>query len=277
MLKKNWNLALSLFVFIALFLWWSLLKLLPSLSTTNNVEMFAASYGIMALVGGVFGFYTCKKLGGFNNIIGKFIGFLSLGLLAQEFGQLAYSYYSIVLGVEVPYPSVGDIGFYGSMFLYILGAYYLVKFCTARITANKLTIEVNPFVVVIPLAMLAVSYLVFLKDYVADFSNLLVTILDFSAPLIQSIYVSLALIAYFYTKNIANSTIHKSILFLLFALVFQYVSDFVFLYKANRDLYVTAGVTDLMYLISYFLMTFAIIKLHNVFEQSRSAKIDKDK
>lgn len=260
-------------VFSLFLIWWVLLNFFPNFLTDGGA-LFADTYAVTALLGGVIGLYfSFTRWGGFSSLMGRVVLFLSLGLLAQVFGQASYAFYARVFGIEVPYPSVGDIGFFGSIPLYILGAYYLIRLSTATIRVGKSN-KLNPLVIFIPLSMLALSYLVFIKDYEVSTDSLLATALDFGYPLLQSIYVSMALIAFYYTKNMVNSFMHKKILFLLFALVFQYVADFVFLFKAHRDLYVTGGFTDFLYLLAYFLMTLAIINLNDVFERLKSGRIN---
>lgn len=270
--KRNWILVLVVGVFLFFSLWWVFQNFYEPVRDGVSPEAFAATYGLIALIGGCFGLYVTSRWGWFSSIVGKAVGFLSLGLLAQEFGQVSYSFYSIVLGVEVPYPSIGDLGFFGSMVLYILGAYYLVRLSTLKTSPAKLSFGVNKLAVVIPVIMLVTVYLVFLQDYTFDPENALAAVLDFSAPLLQSVYLSLALIAFYYTKRMVSSLMHRKLIFLLFALVFQYVSDFLFLYKVQRDIYVTGGYTDLFYMISYFLMAVAIIYLNFAFNSISSKR-----
>lgn len=54
------------------------------------------------------------------------------------------------------------------------------------------------------------------------------------------------------------------ILFLIFALFAQYASDFTFLYSVSRDTWETAGMNEYMYLVTYFIMTLALLQLGGV-------------
>lgn len=267
--------GVTVFIFLFFSVWFFILHSFSNYGTDRSLEVLAAVYGIMALFGGIIGLYVGSRWGGFSSLLGKALGFFSLGLLAQEFGQLSYSYYSIALGIDVPYPSIGDLGFFGSIPLYALGAYYLIKICLAWV-GNKNGKErkrVNGLAFVVPVAMLAVTYLFLLRGYEPDWENIPGTFLDFGYPLFQAVYVSLALVAFYYTKRMINGIMHKKVVFLLVALIVQYFADFLFLYKAHRDLYTTAGITDFTYLVAYFLMSLAIINLNSVFEQVKSGKV----
>ena len=64
----------------------------------------------------------------------------------------------------------------------------------------------------------------------------------------------------------------KPILFLIFALIFQFISDFTFLYQSNQGSWYVGGLNDYMYLLSYFLMTIALINIGGVFQTLNEAK-----
>lgn len=234
---------------------------------------FADTYAVVALFGGLVGLFLSGKWGGFSSLLGKVVLCLSIGLLAQVFGQFSYAFYARVLGVEVPYPSIGDLGFFGSIPFYIFGSYYLVRICVASVKGVSSRFPVNSISIVVPVIMLVVSYIFLLRGYEPGWENIPGTFLDFGYPLFQAVYVSLAFVAFYYTKRMINGIMHKKVVFLLVALVVQYLADFLFLYKAHRDLYTTAGITDLTYLVAYFLMSLAIINLNSVFEQIKNGKV----
>ena len=113
-------------LFFLLSLWWVILSLSGVKETMPNY-IFGASYGIMALLGGVWGIRISYHWGFAKSVIGQAILMLSLGLLAEEFGQLVFSYYNIFLNQPVPYPSLADVGFFGNIPFYILGIMLLAK------------------------------------------------------------------------------------------------------------------------------------------------------
>ena len=135
-IKKDWaaQVAVGLFVFFTL--WWGFINLfLPR----DNVlyEYFGHTYGLIAVWGGIWGFLISKGWGGAKSIMGRALIMFGLGLFAQEFGQLAYSYYIFVLKIEVPYPSIGDIGFFGTIPFYIYGSYLLAKASGVKVSLKS--------------------------------------------------------------------------------------------------------------------------------------------
>lgn len=232
-------------------------------NSTYLLELYADTYGMVTLFAGVYGLYMSKKWGYFSSVFGKAIIFLSLGLLAQGFGQAVYSIYYLVFGISAPYPSVGDIGFFGSIPLYIFGVWYLAMASGVKyVLRSKTYIILSVSVVAL---LLSVSYQFFLNGY--DFSEVpyLVIFLDFGYPLGQAVYVSMALIVALLSRKMLGGVMKKRVWLLLIALLFQYVSDFTFLYQFNRDTWTAGGINDFMYLISYFTLFIAMVDIETAF------------
>lgn len=228
---------------------------------SHEAELFSALYGSMALFGGLIGLGISKRWGGAKSLIGKSVLFISLGLLAQAAGQITYSMYTYLLHQEIPYPSFGDFWYFGSVILYILAMLSLLKALNVktgiRSHKNKL------IVLLVPIALLSLSYYEFLRGYEFDFSNPLVVFLDFGYPFGQAIYVSLALLAYLLARPYLGGIMKPVISFLIAALVIQYVADFTFLYQVSKETWETGGTNELMYLIAYFVMTLSLIMFNS--------------
>ena len=246
-------------VFSAFVLWWTWIHFTQP-AESNWGAYFSDSYGVLALAGGLFGLFASKKWGGFKSILGKALVFFSLGLLFQAFGQATYTYYAHVLDVEAPYPSIGDVGYFGSIPIYILGVFYLSKTIGAKLSLKSY--KGKAWAIALPLLLLSLSYYVFLRGY--EFSDSkLVTFLDFGYPLGQAIYVAFALLAYVLSRKLLGGIMRNKILLILFALVVQYFADFTFLYKFNHDEWVAGGVNDLTYLAAYFVLITALLRMRH--------------
>src|SRR5579872_3006438 len=93
-------------LFVTLTIWWLAVTIWAP--HNNNAHLaFAGVYGVMALLGGILGLRVSKKWGGLGSLLGRAILLISVGLLAQEFGQLYYAYLTDIKHIEIPYPSVG--------------------------------------------------------------------------------------------------------------------------------------------------------------------------
>src|SRR3990167_2539072 len=174
---------IALLLFTTFTVWWIVIFFLGYKESLHNY-IFGALYGIMAMYGGVIGIEASKRWGGIHSLMGKAILFLALGLLAAEFGQIVFSYYNIILHIEIPYPSVADIGFFGNIPLYTTGIFLLAKASGIQITLKKAYGKVS--IIIFPLIMLFLSYLFFLQGYEFDWSDPILIFLDFSYPLGQA-------------------------------------------------------------------------------------------
>jgi len=258
-MKKN--ILLAIVIAAALLAW--RLYLVGVEDGNEALEIWADSYQIMAILGGILGIHISKKWGGTRSLIGRASLGFSVGLLLQAFGQSVYAYYGIFKGIEAAYPSIGDIGFFGSIPCYIFGVLNLAKAAGAGFIVKKTSGKI--IAIGIPAALLILSYLVFLNGYEITYS--LVTFLDFGYPLGQAIYISLAITTLFLTNRILGGLFRTPILLLLFALVVQYFADFIFLYRSARDTYTVGGMTDIIYLVAYFVMTVSIFILGGKFNR----------
>jgi hypothetical protein len=268
-LWKDREIQIAIFLLFFFTIWRVILFLLPPVEDFSPWSFaWGATYQIVALFGALFGFGVANRWGGWKSAFGKSINFFAVGLLFQSFGQAVSSYYVYRIG-EVPYPGIGDIGFFGSIIFYILGVAYLARVTGAKAffksTTNKL------ITIVVPAALVAVSYYIFLNGYEYDWSNSLQTFLDFSYPIFQAIYVGVALLTFIVAGSYLGGMMKGPVLVLLFALVMQYISDFVFLYQISREMYIPEGINDMMYFFSYFLMTFAIIYTGNAFKKIKNS------
>ncbi len=242
--------VISLYAF--LFLFWILER---ELKLWHN-EIFTYVYFILPLYGGVIGILTARLWGGSKSAIGKAILGFSAGLLSQVFGQLCYAYYLLFLGKDVPYPSLGDVGYFGSIFFYIFAVLQLAFASGSRYSLRSLSYKL--ITLFLPFVMLVVSYVIFINGMPLDISNPVKLILDLGYPLGQSIYISLALLALILSSRYMGGMLRLVVLVILFGLVTQYVADFMFLYEASRGIWQAGQINDLLYLSAYFLMSLGI-------------------
>jgi hypothetical protein len=263
--KTEIKTKISIILFVLLTLWWLVLRLIHVSSDSNENQLFAAVYGIMALLGGIWGINIARKWGGFRSIFGKSLLFFTLGLFSQEVGQIAYSFYIYFLRIPLPYPSIGDLFFYGTIPLYIVAVLYLAKASGVHISLRSFSNKIQA--IVIPIVMLLLSYFIFLNGYKFDWSNPLKVILDFLVPFGQAIYISFAILTYTLTRGILGGVMKNKVFFILMALVAQYIADWTFIFQANRQIWYAGGIDDYMYLCAYFLMTFTLLKLNSVYSE----------
>lgn len=261
-----------LLLFLILFVWW----LWIYSSMDNQKLLWSSTYQILALFGAAAGIIISRTyLRGINSALGRAILGFSVGLLFQSFGQTSYTYYNLFRHITNPYPSVADIGFFGSIPLYLYAIVQLAKASGIKVSLKSFGNKIQALL--IPLGMLSLSYYIFLKDYVFDWSDPLKIVLDFGYPFGEAIYVSIAILTFILSRKILGGALRSPILFLVFALTFQYVTDFIFLYQASHNSWQIAGINDFMYAVSYLLMGLGIISVGEVSKKVREINVYGDR
>jgi hypothetical protein len=264
--KRDWKAKIALFFLFLFAGWWFGMQIfLPQ--DHMLYSLYGKVYGVMALWGGICGLSISRTWGGTKSIMGKAILMFSLGLFSQVFGQIAYSYYIFVLNVEIPFPSVGDIGFFGTIPFYIYGAILLAKASGVKLSFKSIKTKVQ--VLLIPLIMLVIAYTLFLKDYTLDLSTPLTTFLTFGYPLGQAIYLTIGILTYSLTRNLLGGVMKERVLFIIIAFGAQFLADYLFLYFQTD--YFPGSYLDYLYFVSYFLMTMGILQLKTTFDRLREA------
>lgn len=264
--RSSYLIFIAIFIFIFFSMWWIMLQLF--VDKGNFIYLiFSATYGLMLIYGGICGIHTSLKWGGLKTLLGRAIFMFSLGLFAQEFGQLTYSYYTIFYQIQVPYPSIGDIGFSSTILLYTYGVWLLAK--SSGININIHMLKKNLLALIIPFFMLTVSYLLFIKNYEVNFETPVKTLLDFGFPLGESLCIAIAILIFIFSRNILDGIMRSKALWILFALVIQFIVDYIFIYYSN--IFYPGSIIDFMYLISYFIMTLALLSLKSLQVEVKTA------
>ncbi len=262
-IKSGWGAKIIVSLFGLLSLFWIYLQIIIPTETEVHT-FFGAIYGLVALLGALWGIKVSLRWGFLSSIMGRAIAMLALGLLAQEFGQLTLSFYHYVYNLEGLYPSLGDVGFFGSIPCYIYGTVLLAQASGVRLkylSAVKLLQAI-----IIPLLMLGVGYYLFLQGYEFEWSQPIKVFLDFGYPFGQAIYVSMAIITYLLSRGVLGGIMKGKILLILFGLIVQFLSDYTFLYQTSRGTWHVGELNDFMYLASYFIMAMALIQLETVYK-----------
>lgn len=255
-LLKDTRARILFIYYIALLIWWVYIFLTGQRDGFQNY-LFGVAYAIIAIIGGLNGIFVSRHWGAWRSTMGRGIVFLSAGLLAFAFGQLTWSYYNIVLQVEVPYPSVADMGYVGTIPLYFLGMMFFSKAAGARFALRTWTGKLQT--ILIPLIVLLFSYWIFLRDYEFDFGRPVKIFIDFGYPLGQALTISIGILAFTLSRNFLGGLMKSKIRLLIFALAFQYLTDFSFLFQASRGEYFNGGFIDLMYATSFLIMSLSLI------------------
>ncbi len=267
---KNKLQILVTVAFLGAIIWW--ISFQPVLAKQGiSVQWYSATYGIMALIGAIIGLSVARKWGGFKTVLGKALMFFSIGLLAQEAGQLILAYYIYVSKIQIPYPSWGDVAYFTSMLSYLCGAIFLIKAVGIRFSLRNNKYKVVALMV--PVILFAVSFAILLYRHEYDWHHPLTVFLDLGYPLGDATYISLGIIAFLLSRKMLGGVMRGAIVVLIIALSIQYIADFSFIYQNSRETYLSGGWVDLVYLISYFAMTTTMVAFYTVYRGLKKPKV----
>ena len=249
--------------YIVLLVWWLTIQFSKITSTDFNLA-FAFAYGLIPLFGGFVGFHQARKWGLFKSTMGKALFFLSVGLLTWGLGEMIWSYYNLVLRVEVPYPSWADASFIVSWPLWAVGVYYL-SFATGarfglRSAMGRLQLIAIPLV-----AAVASYYLLVIVARQGSFEiagGLLKIFFDIAYPLLDVLILTLALLIYGLSFKYLGGRYKWPVLIVLLGFVVNYFADFGFSYTTTVRTFYNGNWVDLLFTSAMFLLSFGISSLN---------------
>ena len=255
--RSSYLTLIAIFIFLFFALWWFLL---PLFEDKNNVmhHIFAGSYFIIALYGAICGIHVALKWGGLKTLMGRAIFMFSCGLFGQVFGQNVYTYLDV--NHQIMYPSLGDIGYFGTIPFYIYGAFLLAE--SSGIKINIQSFKKKIVALIVPLIMVIIAYTVFLQSHTFDFRNPIKIFLDFATPLGEAMYISLTIITFIFSRTVLDGIMRSKAFLLLVALFFEFIADYIFIYSSSS--YYAGNIVDFILLAAYFVMTLALISLKSL-------------
>jgi hypothetical protein len=254
--KTKRILSVSILLYALLTIWWIIIWFGKTTTAQINND-FGFVYGGFSLWGAWWGFRSSQLWGGRKSLMGKAILSLAIGLLLQGFGQYSFWFINVFLKINIPYPGVPDIGYFGTIPFYIYSALMLVKASGASISLKLLKNQIHA--IIIPLILLIISYTLILRNYTFNLASPLTGILDFGYPLGQLTYTAIALVTYSVSRKMLGGMMKRPISILIAAFFTQFVADYSFVYFKNS--FYPASFIDYIYLTAYFLMTLGIIQL----------------
>jgi len=210
-----------------------------------------------------------------KDISKKIWGQIVIAMIAWTIAEGTWAYYEVILGQEVPYPSLADLFWlFGYVMFYValLNQYHL--FQTARTEPQKLAITW----LVILFALIG-SYLVLIPIIESfDPQKLLESVLNIAYPLFDLILLILTLSIIFSLEQ-GRFTLTWSLLGL--GLVFMSTADLMFSYASWNEIYFPESrlntitlLIDTLYHVAYLTLGLAAYTYQIVSESLQSLKID---
>lgn len=173
----------------------------------------------------------------------------ALGVTLWFLGELSWAIYTLILGFEIPYPSIGD-AFWLSGYVPIFTAliFYVRNFWTA-LTKKIVGVCAVPIII---LATVVSAY--FISHDIAAQLELTILIIDVAYPLLDLILLFLAVLGFII---FFKGTIGKYWLLLSLALIFFSIADLLFSYTTLQGIYFNGHPLELFFHCGYLLYSLA--------------------
>lgn len=258
-LKKSWLTYFVVIAYLVILGWYFVIRS----SGSENNYLFNWSYGLIALVSAIYAWRIATKYwGGLKSTMGKLIIFLGVGLFAQWVGLQIWTYYNVIAKVEVPYPSLADIGYFGLVPAYGVAALMLSKVTGVRFSLRSLSGRI--VILLIPLVALAAAFFLFVRDVGFEDSSPLRIFFDLAYPIGEIIPAAIALVVLLLTGGIMGGRMRSRMFMLILAFSVQFFTEYFFLYQSGQGTYINGGTADLFYATSYAVMGLSIAALSKI-------------
>lgn len=247
MLSRRVFISILTIVYLFFLGWFLKLYLLSQTDGTEN--LLTNFYGLIPLLGGIYGLFISRLWGGMKSSVGRGIVFLSLGLITWGIGISIWIYYNFILQVEVPYPSWADAAFILSWPLWGIGMVSLSKATGARFGMQKTTGKL--FLLLAPVIVIIFSYYFLVtiarggSFEIAD--NLFTVFFDLAYPIGDVVILTLATLIYGLSYRYFGGRYRYAIYLILFAFILNYLADFTFSYTTTTESYYNGSLADVLF------------------------------
>ena len=257
---------LSYLVLLIFFWFWLYLN-----NQTSGIYNYLYSFlfSLVPLIGGIIAMFQSKNWGSFESSVGKAVFFIGLGIFLWGAGSMVWSYYNFFAQVEIPYPSLADLGFAPSIFFYGLGVIYLSKATGAKFGLRNKFAKI--FTTITPFIILLVSYYVLVivargGVIVPEGETSLKILLDIAYPLGDFIGLTIAIIISGLSFKYLGGNFKFDIYSILLGLGVMFIADTIFSYTTTVGSFYNADFGDLVLTLGLFLITFGVLGFNRLKE-----------
>lgn len=240
-------------------IYWALLHLSNTDPDATFSTIFSSSYIVVALLGGLFGLKKAQYWGGFKSLLGRSLGFLSLGLVFTTLGSLTLTFFYYVLNKEPSYPSIAEVFYLSGIISYIVGVFCLSRTIRSWSLLRGKGLIKKILLIFVPLTMVGLTTSIFVSRYATEGVPLSVLITDYAYAFSQAIYAFIAIAILINSSKLFGGKLHKAVVILVVALIFQYAADYNYSYQILLGTWHTAGYGELLYLSAYTLIGLSIL------------------
>ena len=199
---------------------------------------------ILAGVAAISAASALQKYGeGVRTRSGKVWTSFTAGILLWFLGEVSWSFYSLVLNVQIPYPSVADVFYVGGYIPLFFGFYLYVAYFKPAIPRRNITL-----VVIADLASAFVVFGLLLSPVLSVSEEPLVWFFDFAYPLLDLALLTFAILG---LTLLVKGNLGRSWLLFTIGILLNVFADLLFSYTTARGGYYIGSLPDFLFLLGY--------------------------
>jgi hypothetical protein len=178
--------------------------------------------------------------------------YFTLGLFLWFIGEAVWAGYTLILDVELPYPSIADVFWIGGYIPFFIGLYVYVKLFGHALTKKALVLTMLMAAVLTVLVSVAL-----LTPVLKAEEDLTTIIMDFAYPILDLALLSTALLGLIIFWK---GKLRKSWLLINAAILMNVCADILFSYTTAQGMYYCGHMLDVLFDLAYlfFLMAFYV-------------------
>ncbi len=234
-------------------------------------DFYSFSFGLIPLIGGLWGISQSSKWGGTKSYVGQALFFISAGSFLWGIGTMIWAYYNFFAGVSIPYPSVADLFYILAIPLWAVGMWSL-----SHATGSRFGLKTSAgkiLSILIPLGILIASYYLMVvigRDgvLVTTYDGYLKLILDLAYPLGSVVILTLAILTFGLSRGYLGGRYKLPVNTLLLGFLTMYFADFIFSYTTTNGTFYTGSFGDLFFTVAMFLISFGTLGLNTALADS---------
>ncbi|MEM3770152.1 MAG: hypothetical protein QXG76_03070 [Candidatus Bathyarchaeia archaeon] len=176
--------------------------------------------------------------------------YFTCGLFLWFIGEAVWTGYTLILGVELPYPSIADVFWISGYIPFFIALYLYVKLFGGTLTKKMLA---SSMVITAALTILFTSVL--LTPVLTAEENPIAVVMDFAYPILDLLLFSVALLGLIIFRN---GKLGRSWLLINIAILMNTCADMLFSWTTAQKIYYSGHVFDVLFDLAYlfFLMAF---------------------
>lgn len=245
--------------FVLMLIYWQVLRLSHTTDLPVNLG-YSFSTAVVAFFGGVFGIFISRHWGGVKSAVGKAVLCLSSGTLVWSLGNFVWSYYIFFLHIEMPYPSLADLGYSLAVPFWVFGVYFLSYATGARFSLK----ETGGRLMLFAMPVFAAVFSYYFLFVVARGSNieveggLLKIFLDFYYPIGDWIILTVSFLMFGLSWEYLGGRFRLPVFIVLLGFIFMFMADFLFSYTTTVGSYYNGNIADLLFAVAMSVISIGV-------------------